>query len=115
MHVVVFMVLVIIWAWIGIVNIIAWVVFIVILFVASIRIISPNTVRAVEFFGRFHRILRAGFNLIVPFVETTRAQVLYRRNFPVEVEWVTSDNVTAYIGLNVIYYVDDTGDNSKEW
>jgi len=30
--------------------------------------------------------LRAGFNLIVPFVETTRPQVLYRRNFPVEVE-----------------------------
>jgi len=115
MHVVVFMVLVIIWAWIGIVNIIAWVVFIVILFVASIRIVSPNNVKTVEFFGRFHRILRAGFNLIVPFVETTKAQVLYRRNFPVEVEWVTSDNVTAYIGLNVIYYVDDNGDNWKEW
>jgi len=109
------MILVIIWAAIGFFNLVAWIVFLAVLFVASIRIVSPNTVKTVEFFGRFHRILRAGFNLIVPFVETTKSQVLYRRNFPVEVEWVTSDNVTAYIGLNVIYYVDDNGDNSKEW
>ncbi len=84
-----------------------------ILIALSVRIVSPNTVRTVEFLGKFDRILRQGLNFIIPFLETTRNQVLYRRNFPVEVEGVTSDNVTAYIGLNVIYYVEDDSDNTQ--
>jgi regulator of protease activity HflC (stomatin/prohibitin superfamily) len=84
----------------------------IILIALSVRIISPNTVRTVEFLGRFDRILRQGLNFIIPFLEVTKSQVLYKRNFPVEVEGVTKDNVTAYIGLNVIYYVED--DNSDE-
>ena len=86
----------------------------VILIALSVRIISPNTVRTVEFLGRFDRILRQGLNFIIPFLETTKSQVLYRRNFPVDVDGITSDNVTAYIGLNVIYYVEDDEDNSRE-
>ena len=84
-----------------------------VLIALSVRIVSPNTVRTVEFLGKFDRILRQGLNFIIPFLETTRNQVLYRRNFPVEVEGVTSDNVTAYIGLNVIYYVEDDSDNTQ--
>ncbi len=80
-----------------------------------VRIVKPNTVRTVEFLGKFNRVLRAWFHLIIPVLETTRGQVLYRRNFPVEVEWVTHDNVTAYIGLNVIYYVSDDNKHTKEW
>jgi hypothetical protein len=71
-------------------------------------------VRAVKFLGKFDRVLREGPNLIIPFLETTDSQVLYKRNFPVEVEGVTSDNVTAYIGLNVIYYVEDDGQNTQD-
>jgi regulator of protease activity HflC (stomatin/prohibitin superfamily) len=52
----------------------------------SIRIVSPNTVKTVEFLGKFNRILRPGFHFIIPFLEWTKNQVLYRRNFPVEVE-----------------------------
>lgn len=85
-----------------------------ILIVFSVRIIKPNTVKTVEFLGRYDRILRQGLNFIIPFLETTRSQVLYKRNFPVEVEGVTSDNVTAYIGLNVIYYVEDDSNNSRD-
>ena len=115
MHIAVFMILTVIWIAIWSFKLIAWIIFFVFLFIFSIRIVSPNTVKTVEFFGKFHRVLRAGFNLIVPIVETTKSQVLYRRNFPVEVEWVTSDNVTAYIWLNVIYYVVDENNNSKTW
>jgi len=86
----------------------------IILIALSVRIVSPNTVRTVEFLGRFDRILRQGLNFIIPFLETTKSQVLYRRNFPVEVEGITSDNVTAYIGLNVIYYVEDDSTDSRE-
>jgi regulator of protease activity HflC (stomatin/prohibitin superfamily) len=86
----------------------------IILIALSVRIISPNTVRTVEFLWRFDRILRQGLNLIIPFLETTKSQVLYKRNFPVEVEGVTKDNVTAYIGLNVIYYVEDDNSNERD-
>jgi len=54
--------------------------------VLSVRIISPQTVRTVEFFGKYNRTLRPGLNFIIPFVETTILQTLYRKNFPVEVE-----------------------------
>lgn len=98
-------------AWTG--GIVIALVLDIILIALSVRIVSPNTVRTVEFLGKYDRILRQGLNFIIPFLETTKSQVLYRRNFPVEVEGVTSDNVTAYIGLNVIYYVEDDKDNSQ--
>ena len=77
--------------------------------------VSPQTVRTKEVFGKFTWILRQWLNFVVPFVTTTVRQDLYRKNFPVEVEWVTHDNVTAYVWLNVIYYVQDNWDNTKEW
>lgn len=80
----------------------------------SIRIVTPNTVKVVEFLWKYDRILRQWFNLIIPILESTKSQVLYRRNFPVEVEWITSDNVTSYIWLNVIYYVSDDNNNTKD-
>lgn len=86
----------------------------VVLIALSIRIVSPNTVRTVEFLGKFNRILRPGFHFIIPFLEWTKNQVLFKRNFPVEVEGITGDNVTGYIGLNVIYYVEDDNNDSKE-
>ena len=86
----------------------------IVLIALSIRIVWPNTVKAVEFLWKYNRILRPGINFIIPFLEWTKNQVLYRRNFPVEVEWVTSDNVTAYIGLNVIYFVQDDMDASEQ-
>jgi regulator of protease activity HflC (stomatin/prohibitin superfamily) len=86
----------------------------VVLIALSIRIVSPNTVRTVEFLGKFNRILRPGFHFIIPFLEWTKNQVLFKRNFPVEVEGITGDNVTGYIGLNVIYYVEDENNDSKE-
>lgn len=91
------------------------IIFDIFLILFSVRIVKPNTVRTVELFGKFNRILRPWLNFIIPVFETTREQVLYRRNFPVDVEWVTHDNVTAYIWLNVIYYVEDDWNNSREW
>ena len=89
-------------------------IFDIILIALSIKIVTPNTVRAVEFMGKFNRILRPGFHFIIPFLEWTKNQVLYRRNFPVEVEGITGDNVTGYIGLNVIYYVNDDKNSTEE-
>lgn len=85
------------------------------LFYAWIVIVKPNTVRSKEVFGKYTGVLRQWFNLIIPFVTSTIRQDLYRKNFPVEVEWVTQDNVTWYIWLNVIYYVNDDNDNWMTW
>jgi len=87
----------------------------IILIPLSIKIVTPQTVKTVEFLGKYNRVLRQWLNFTIPFVEWTRTQVLYRRNFPVEVEWVTHDNVTAYVWLNVIYYVEDDWDDSMNW
>ena len=92
-----------------------WFIFDVILISLSFRIVRPNTVKTVEFLGKFNRVLTSGFNLIIPILESTKDQELYRKNFPVEVDGVTWDNVTAYIGLNVIYYVENDWDNTENW
>ncbi len=94
---------------------IIWAIYFIFLFLAWVKIVSPQTVRTKEVFGRYTGILRQWLNLVVPFVTTTIRQDLYRKNFSVEVEWVTHDNVTAYVGLNVIYYVNDEWNNSREW
>lgn len=83
--------------------------------VTSVRIVQPNDVKAVMFLWKFNRILRQGLNFIVPILEGTKSQVLYKRNFPIDVDWMTQDNVTAYIWLNVIYYVEDEGNDTQGW
>ena len=97
------------------VGLFIWGIYFMILFFAWVKIVNPNTIRTKEVFGRYTGILRQWLNLVVPFVTTTIKQDLYRKNFSVDVEWVTHDNVTAYIGLNVIYYVRDDNDDSRGW
>lgn len=75
------------------------------LLVFGVRVVKQNTVKLVEFLGRFNRILRPGFNIIIPFIEWTRDQDLYKKNFQVFVEGLTGDNVSVGIGLNVVYFV----------
>lgn len=98
------------WVW----PIIA-IVYFLFLFISGIVIVQPNTVRTKEVFGKYSWILRQWFNVVIPFITRTRKQELFRKNFAVQVEWVTYDNVTAYIWLNVIYYVNDDNDNSMNW
>ena len=81
------------------------------LFLFGIRIVKQNTVQLVEFLGKFNRILRPGLNVIIPVIEWTRPQDLYKKNVKVAVDGLTGDNVTVRIGLNVVYYVKDTDDD----
>jgi regulator of protease activity HflC (stomatin/prohibitin superfamily) len=87
----------------------------VILIFLSVKIVTPNTVKTVELLWNFNRILRPWLNFIIPFIEWTRSQDLIRKNTSVEVAWVSSDNVTVYIILNVIFYVNDDWDDTKNW
>ena len=98
------------WAWVWL-----WIWYFILLLILSVKQISPNTVMSKEVFGKYTWILRQWLNFVIPFVTKTIKQDLYRKNFPVEVEWITQDNVTAYIWLNVIYYVEDDKDASMDW
>ena len=75
------------------------------LLILGVRIVRQNTVKVVEFLGKYNRILRPGFNVIIPFLEWTRDQDLYKTNFHVFVSGLTGDNVSVEIGLNVVYFV----------
>jgi len=75
------------------------------LLILGVRIVRQNTVKLVEFLGRYNRILRPGFNVIIPFLEWTTDQDLYKINFHVFVDGLTGDNVSVGIGLNVVYFV----------
>ncbi len=83
----------------------------VLLFFLGIRIVTQKTVMAVEFLGKFNRILRPGLNIIIPILEWTKSQDLFKKNFQVEVDGITKDNVTARIGLNVVYFVQDNDES----
>lgn len=87
----------------------------IVLLMLSVRIVTPNTVKAVEFLWNFNRVLRPWLNFIIPFVEWTRHQDLFRKNIAIDVDWITSDNVTAYIWLNVVFYIQDDRNDTREW
>ncbi len=87
-----------------------WIVYFIFLLISWVVIVQPNSVRSKEVFGKYTWVLRQWFNLVIPFVTRTIRLDLQRKNFPVEVEWVTQDNVNAFIWLNVIYYIEDDND-----
>ncbi len=95
-------------------GIVPSIIFDIILISLSTRVVTPNTVKTVEFLGKYNRILRPGLNFIIPFFEWTKSQTLFRRNFPIDVEWITWDKVTWIIGLNVIYYVEDDKNDTDD-
>ncbi len=92
-----------------------WIIIDIIFAALSIRIVRPNRVETVEFLWKYNRVLRQWFHAIIPIVEMTRLQYLFKRNFSVQVEWVTSDNVSASVDLNVVYYVEDDKDDTENW
>ncbi len=91
------------------------IIFDIILVFLSVKIVTPNTVKAVELLWSFNRILRPWLSFIIPFIEWTRRQDLFRKNLAIEVDWITSDNVTVYVWLNVIYYVQDDRNDTVNW
>lgn len=80
-----------------------------------VKIVTPQTVRTVEFLWKFTRILRPGLNFVIPILEITRHQDLFRKNLSVEVDGITSDNVTVYVWLNVVSYVQDDQIDTINW
>lgn len=71
----------------------------------GIRILSPRKVGAVTFLGKISRVIREGFNIIIPFLESVSYQTLEMMNLNVNVDGITKDNVNTSVNINVIYSV----------
>jgi regulator of protease activity HflC (stomatin/prohibitin superfamily) len=71
----------------------------------GIRILAPRKVGVVTFLGRVSRVIREGFNVIIPFLESVKYTTLELINFSVKVDGITQDNVNTAVQINVIYRV----------
>lgn len=92
------------------------VVFVIIVLFSNIRIVSQNTVLVVEFFGKFRRIMVAGFNFKIPLLEKIVEQVTLRQqNFAIEGKYPSKDKVIVDIATNLIYTVNPITEGIKRY
>ena len=71
----------------------------------GIRILRPRRVGVVTFLGKVSRVIREGFNVIIPVLESVRYTTLELINLSVKVDGITKDNVNTAVNINVIYRV----------
>jgi len=89
--------------------------FIIILFV-NIRIVSQNTVYVIEYLGQFSRIMEAGLNFKIPFLEGVAGTVsLRQQNFAIQGKYPSKDKVIVDMETNLIYTVTPTTDGIKRF
>ncbi|MBO3745793.1 SPFH/Band 7/PHB domain protein [Streptosporangiaceae bacterium NEAU-GS5] len=75
----------------------------------TIRIVPQATARIVERFGRYHRTLNAGLNIVVPFIDRVKVEVDLREQvvtFPPQ-PVITSDNLVVSIDTVIYFQVTD--------
>jgi regulator of protease activity HflC (stomatin/prohibitin superfamily) len=77
--------------------------------VRAIRIVPQATAGIVERFGRYHRTLHAGLNIVIPFVDRLRPLIDLREqvvSFPPQ-PVITKDNLVVSIDSVIYYQVTD--------
>ena len=75
----------------------------------SIRIVPQATAGIVERFGRYHRTLNAGLNMVTPFVDRLRPLIDLREqvvSFPPQ-PVITRDNLVVSIDTVIYFQVTD--------
>lgn len=79
---------------------------IVLLLIASVRIVPQQSVYLVELFGRYRRMLTPGLNFLIPLIEqVAHKQSMRTRQLDVDVETKTNDNVFVVVRVSVQYRV----------
>src|ERR1700729_2069187 len=77
--------------------------------VRSVRIVPQATAGVVERFGRYHRTLNAGLNMVTPFVDRLRPLIDLREqvvSFPPQ-PVITRDNLVVGIDTVIYFQVTD--------
>ena len=75
----------------------------------GIRVVSQSEVHLVERFGKYKRTLKAGLNLIVPYVDKIkhRVSILERQLSEFSISVITKDNVEVILETTVFFRVTD--------
>ena len=84
------------------------VILIIVAVVRSVRIVPQATAGIVERFGRYHRTLQAGLNIVTPFVDRLRPLIDLREqvvSFPPQ-PVITRDNLV--VGIDTVIYFQST-------
>ena len=87
-----------------------FVVIVIVLFFSTIKIVPQQHEYVVETLGKYSRTLKAGLNIIVPFLDIVRQKVNLKEqvaDFPPQ-PVITKDNVTMQIDTVVYYKVMDS-------
>lgn len=88
------------------------IVLLIIILIASLKVITTGHVYVVERFGKYHKTLEPGYHFIYPFIDVVRAKVNLKQQV-LEIEpqsVITKDNVKIQID-NVVFY---TVTNAKD-
>src|SRR5258708_38240682 len=87
-------------------------VLVVLAIVRSVRIVPQAQAGIVERFGRYHRTLHAGLNLVTPFIDRLRPLIDLREqvvSFPPQ-PVITKDNLV--VGIDTVIYFQGTAPKS---
>lgn len=88
-----------------------WIILIILILLAlsGVRVVQQNTVYVIEMLGRFNRIMTAGLNFKIPFLERVAEKVTLRQqNFTLKNIYPSKDKVIVDIATNLIYSVEAT-------
>lgn len=86
------------------------------LLITNIKIVEQNTVLVIEFLGKYSRMMNAGFNIKIPFLERVANKVsLRQQNFAIDGRYPSADKVIVDIGTNLIYVVDASDEGIKKY
>ncbi len=81
----------------------------IVLVIMSVRIVSQSEVFVIERFGKYTRILTAGLNFIVPFLDRVKHKIiiLERQLEEFEISVISKDNVEVGLDTTVFYRIID--------
>ncbi|HXL19660.1 MAG TPA: SPFH domain-containing protein, partial [Streptosporangiaceae bacterium] len=94
---------------VGTVLLVVFIALVVLVISRSIRIVPQATAGIVERFGRYHRTLNAGLNMVTPFVDRLRPLIDLREqvvSFPPQ-PVITQDNLVVSIDTVIYFQVTD--------
>lgn len=86
----------------------------VLLLIKAIVITKQKEANIIERLGKFNGIKRAGFSMIIPFIDRVAYKQDLRINeLSVDIETITKDKVSVHITVAVQYYIKDSIDSIK--
>lgn len=87
-----------------------------ILVLINMKIVKQNTVLVIEFLGKYSRIMKAGFNVKIPFLERVANTVsLRQQNFAIGGKYPSADKVIVDVSTNLIYAVNPSDDGIQRF